>query len=196
MALARIIGLLHDIGRFPQLAGYTTFDDWNSVDHGALGVGILHNHNLLALLDSTDQKVVETAILHHNKLRLPDIEGKRRRLYTQLIRDADKLDVFRLFLDSYNASRVAEISSLPKGEDISIKVLSDLSHKENVRYEHIKNQIDWIFLRIGWLFDINFHPTFKLIMDRGYYAMLRAMLPKTNNIKKALNILDSSCRKI
>jgi hypothetical protein len=28
-------------------------------------------------------------------------------------------------------------------------------------------------------------------MDRGYYSMLRAMLPKTNNIMKALNIVDS-----
>jgi putative nucleotidyltransferase with HDIG domain len=190
-ALARIIGLLHDIGRFPQFAGYTTFDDWISVDHGALGVNILHNYNLLELLDFADQKVVEAAILHHNKVRLADLRDKRRRMYAQLIRDADKLDIFRLVIDTYNASRVAEISCLPRGEDISIKVLADLTHKENVRYEHIKNQIDWIFLRIGWLFDINFHPTLKLIMDRGYYAILRTMLPKTNNIMKALNIVDS-----
>jgi putative nucleotidyltransferase with HDIG domain len=189
--LARIIGLLHDIGRFPQFAKYTTFDDRISADHGALGVNILRDYNLLARLDFADQKVVEAAILHHNKVRLPDLGNKRCRLYAQLIRDADKLDNFQLVIDTYNAPHVAEIYCLPRGEDISIKVLADLTHKENVCYKHIKNQIDFIFLRIGWLFDINFHPTLKLIMDRGYYAMFRAMLPKTNNIMKALNIVDT-----
>ena len=191
IALAKIIGLLHDIGRFPQFAGYSTFDDRISVDHGALGVNILRDCNLLAMLDFNDRIVVETAILHHNKARLPALEFKRCRLYSQLIRDADKLDIFRIVLDTYDGSRGAEISSLPKEGDISMKVLADLINKESVRYDHIKNQIDWIFLRIGWLFDINFNATLKMIMDRGYYAMLRSMLPETNNIGKALNIVDN-----
>ena len=189
-ALAKAIGLLHDVGRFPQFAGYTTFDDRISVDHGVLGVDILREHNLLSLLDFTDRTVVETAILHHNKARLPDIKVKRCRLHVQLIRDADKLDGFRVAQDTYTGSLGAKISSFPKGDDISMKVLADLTNNECVRYHHIKNQIDWIFFWIGWLFDINFHHTLQLIMDRGYYAMLRSMLPKTNRIIQALNAVD------
>jgi putative nucleotidyltransferase with HDIG domain len=189
--LAKVIGLLHDIGRFPQFAGYTTFDDRISVDHGALGVDILSDYDLLASLDLTDRIVVETAILHHNKARLPDLADKRCHLYAQLIRDADKLDIFRVVKNTIDRPGDSEISTLPKGDDISEKVLTDVTKKEAVCKNHIKNQIDWIFFRIAWFFDINFSHTLKLIMDRGYYKMLRSMLPETDNIIKALNTIDS-----
>ena len=31
--LAKVIGLLHDIGRFEQLRVYNTYDDYKSIDH-------------------------------------------------------------------------------------------------------------------------------------------------------------------
>ena len=189
-ALAKVIGLLHDIGRFPQFAGYTTFDDRISVDHGALGVDIIRDYHLLAALDQTDQMVVETAILNHNKARLPVLEVKRCRLHAQLVRDADKLDIFRIVQQNYDRWGDPGISTLPRGDDISKKVLADVTNKVTIRKSHINNQIDWIFFRIGWLFDLNFSHTLKLIMDRGCYAMLRSMLPQTNNITTALNTID------
>ena len=57
----------------------------------------------------------------------------------------DKLDILRVVQNSFVGSRGAGISSLPKGEDISKKVLADLTNKENVRYDHIQNKIDWLF---------------------------------------------------
>ena len=41
IALARQIGLLHDIGRFRQVVQYGTFVDGASVSHAALGAKIL-----------------------------------------------------------------------------------------------------------------------------------------------------------
>ena len=39
--LSKLIGLLHDIGRFEQERIYKTFKDHESIDHGDLGVEIL-----------------------------------------------------------------------------------------------------------------------------------------------------------
>ena len=41
LKLVKLIGLLHDIGRFEQVKRYHTFIDKNSINHGELGVEIL-----------------------------------------------------------------------------------------------------------------------------------------------------------
>ena len=188
--LAKVIGLLHDIGRFPQAAHFTTFDDRISIDHGALGVSILYDNNVLARLNPSDQIVVETAVLHHNKHQLPKLENDRCYLFSKLIRDADKLDIFRVIRDNYNAAADEEESHLPGGTDISEKVLSDVTNKAIVRHVDIRSRIDRVFFWVAWLFDINFATTLRHIIDRGYYDMLRSMLPETGNIKKALDTVD------
>jgi putative nucleotidyltransferase with HDIG domain len=191
VALAKVIGLLHDVGRFLQFARYATFDDRVSVDHGVLGAAIVRENDLLAPLDPADRAVIETAILHHNKARLPELENQRCRRLAKLIRDADKLDIFRVILDSGKGSQQAEISALPGGTDVSDQVIADLCNKNLVCASHVKNQIDLIFFRIGWLLDINFGPTREMIKDRGYFAMLRSMLPETDKISTALNTVDT-----
>ena len=36
--LAKLIGLLHDIGRFEQAVRYDNYDDYDTIDHAELGV--------------------------------------------------------------------------------------------------------------------------------------------------------------
>ena len=45
--LAKLIGLLHDIGRFEQIRIYDTFSDKDSIDHANLGVKILFEDGLI-----------------------------------------------------------------------------------------------------------------------------------------------------
>lgn len=66
LALAKMIGLFHDIGRFTQFVKYRTFNDAQSENHGALGVRILHDIPLMKRLDPEDLKVLKFAIANHN----------------------------------------------------------------------------------------------------------------------------------
>ena len=45
--LAKLIALLHDIGRFEQLKIYDTFSDKDSIDHADFGVDVLFKNNLI-----------------------------------------------------------------------------------------------------------------------------------------------------
>lgn len=47
LELAKLIGLLHDIGRFEQIRIYDTFSDKDSIDHANLGVEILFKDGLI-----------------------------------------------------------------------------------------------------------------------------------------------------
>lgn len=190
-ALARAIGLLHDIGRFPQVARFATFDDRISVDHGALGAEVIRTHRLLEKLEARDRLAVESAVRLHNRERLPALADERTGRLARLIRDADKLDILRVVSEQRDAADRPAAGALPPGRDLSPEVLADITAAASVRREHIRSRIDWVFFRIGWLFDVNFDPALERILERGYYAMLKSMLPPTDNVAAALAAVEA-----
>ena len=80
--LAKVIGLLHDIGRFEQLRRFHDFRDYLTVDHAQLGVEILkENHLIRAFVE--DEKYDDTifqAISNHNKYAIADFSKCSERL--------------------------------------------------------------------------------------------------------------------
>ena len=94
--LAKVIGLLHDVGRFEQYMRYRTFVDRHSFDHGKFGANFLMRLKPIIDLNFSDQKIIQCAVTRHNKARIyPGING-RQLLHTQIIRDADKLDILHI----------------------------------------------------------------------------------------------------
>ena len=190
IALVEYIGFLHDIGRFYQMAKYSTFDDKISIDHGALGVKILRDNDILNGMDSSEKLIIETAIMFHNKAKLPFMLNKKYSLFSELVRDADKLDIFRIDRENY-LNRSSVFGKYPFGNDISDNVFNQIINKTIISNCNIQNQIDFIFLRLGWFFDINFAPTFNRILEREYYKMFRSLLPETEKISTALDTVDN-----
>ena len=98
---AWFLGLLHDIGRFEQARRYGTFIDSQSVDHAELSGDILFAEGLIehfpvAGLAGDWRLTAETAIRQHNKLSLPETLDPRTRSFSEILRDADKTDIFRV----------------------------------------------------------------------------------------------------
>lgn len=95
--LAWVIGMLHDIGRFEQLKRFHTYVDAVSIDHAMFGADLLFKEGLIDKL--VDQKelydCIEKAIRFHSLYRIPDNLCERDQMFCQIIRDADKVDIFR-----------------------------------------------------------------------------------------------------
>ena len=109
------LGLLHDIGRFEQLTQYGTFIDRDSVDHAELGADILFSDGLIESFpdaytmavtvedphtgNGDRMAIAEAAVRLHNKLALPDSLDAETMLYCKILRDADKVDIFRVLTE-------------------------------------------------------------------------------------------------
>ena len=98
--LAWFQGLLHDIGRFEQVRRYGTFFDAKSVDHAEFGADLLFREGLIERFPAEGlpegwQELSETAIRLHNKLTLPENLDPQTRVFAEILRDADKVDIFR-----------------------------------------------------------------------------------------------------
>ena len=99
VSLARIIALLHDIGRFEQLKRYDSFMP-DTMDHASYGVQVLFREGMIRRFVSEDtwDDIIEAAIAKHSDFVLEGIEDERTLLHARIIRDADKLDNCRVKL--------------------------------------------------------------------------------------------------
>lgn len=119
---AWFLGLLHDIGRFEQVRQYGTFSDAQSVDHAEFGADILFCENLIdrfptETLPEGWRDAAETAIRQHNKLALPGQLDERTRTLAQVLRDADKIDIFRVAAQNSYEERAGRSVSMMKVSD-------------------------------------------------------------------------------
>lgn len=102
-----LCGMLHDIGRFEQVRRYGSLVDAQSVDHAQLGADLLFCEGLLervvpdrAVLTPDDRGLLEKAIRNHNRFRLEEGLTARERTYCDVLRDADKVDIFRVICET------------------------------------------------------------------------------------------------
>jgi putative nucleotidyltransferase with HDIG domain len=193
LCLAKIVALFHDIGRFEQYAKYHTFVDRDSVNHALLGVQVLKKNGVLKKLDKPLQSLIMRVILYHNRFALPKKETQECLFFSKLLRDSDKLDIWRVVTHYYSSKNgkknVAIELGLPDTPWISSDVYKDLIEKKIVHVSHLKNLNDFKLLQVGWVYDINFLQTFQAIQERGYLEMIRAALPKTEKISEIFEII-------
>lgn len=112
--LAWLCGMLHDIGRFEQLRIWGTFKDSASCSHAELGLAVLDGEHTFAgrklsgsdgrlcLFSDDDEvaSVVRPSVTLHSALRLPEGLDPRIQRFCDIVRDADKIDIIRVFSES------------------------------------------------------------------------------------------------
>lgn len=161
--LAKKIGLLHDIGRFEQLKKYHSFSDKN-VDHAILGVSVLFDKQLIKNYDirEEDLEVLKKAILNHNGYDIDLNLNKRELLFSQIIRDADKLEIL------YRLS-VEDVLLKEDESDISKKVNDDFLKEKSIRTTDLEGKNDRIILFLAFSYDLNFQYSFTYLKKNKLY---------------------------
>lgn len=195
--LAFIIGLLHDIARFEQIKRYNTFDDFKSFDHGKEGVKILFKNDLIRsfIKDDKYDHIIKKTLYIHNKYRVSNDYQALEKLFSYLLRDADKIDV--LYLTTKRLKPVIVDSP------ISAAVLTDVLNKTSVRSENVNNEYDHLILVLALIYDIKFSYSFKLIKDLDYISKIATKLEFKNSsyslmfnkiIKEINNFVDEKLK--
>ena len=187
---AEIIALFHDVGRFRQYEIYHTFVDALSENHAKLGLRQIGIHKVFSGLPKNRKIFISKAIAYHNAAFLPECEDKKTLLFMKLIRDADKLDIWKVFLDYYRENRPSDaiVLGLPDKPSFSEKVIESIRMRKFAKMKDLKTLNDFKLLQVSWVFDINFIPSFRAIKNNNYIGMIEETLPKSQEITDALNI--------
>lgn len=187
--LSRAIGVLHDAGRFPQYDKFRTFRDADSVNHGLLGSRVLMDSGVLDALASLDMEILLAAVKYHNAFGLPCIGDDLLR-YVRLIRDADKLDVWRVLADHYElpgGERPEAVGQgLAESPGCSVEAVEALGSGRMVPMAIARNFNDMRLLYVSWAYDMNYPAACSTSLDRGDLRRIASGLPDEPGVNDAV----------
>jgi hypothetical protein len=199
LMLAETSALFHDIGRFSQWSRYGTFVDSESENHAALGLKVLSRHKVLERLTAAEREGVQESIRHHNQREVPGGIPPRLLFFVRLLRDADKLDVWRVVIHHAENDDVPQggflTGGVPAGVSWSPAIMADLRRQIPPEQSSVRNQNDLFLLRLGWIFDLNFAQSCRRVLERHYIERLCRQLPASRDIQDLQQRLLSYLKK-
>lgn len=191
--LAEAVSLFHDIGRFPQYAEYKTFRDADSKNHGLLGMKALVRENVLQALPDNERSLILNTVKFHNAYAIPSRQSDEEILFLKMIRDADKVDIFRVFIEYYESPEEDRASAtafgVPDIPEYSREMLSCLERKQIAAYSQIRTENDFRLMQLSWIYDLHFTVTLQLMQNKNYINRIMNKLPRTDEIQSAMTIL-------
>ena len=192
--LARIIALLHDIGRFEQVRRWNDFRDSVSVDHARLGAEILSGNGLIRkfISDPRYDDLVLTCVLRHSGYSAEDIEDENTRMHAHILRDADKLDIFRV-----RCEEPLEVIGTLTRQGIEQGMVSEdvfrtfMSHR-CIRIADRKTETDSVVMITAMIFDMHMAETFRMLRERDLPGRIfeRYVFRDAETIKKIRDEAD------
>lgn len=162
--LATLIGLLHDIARFEQYTKYNTFKDLESIDHGDFGAEILQKEIRKYVETNQYDDIIIKAVKNHNKYKIEDGLTEKEELFSQIVRDADKIDIFYESVVMFWKGKEEEVEN----SVISKNTVEQFQNFVQIKSQKIESKIDNVIKVIAFIFDLNFKPSFQILEEEDY----------------------------
>lgn len=174
--LAGLIGILHDIGRFDELKNLKRFDSVGN-DHAMFASKLLFDEGLINnFIDTSEYNVIiKKAIENHNKKSIEEGLSEKEVLHAKIIRDADKLDNYRVIKEEKIENIFPGI--VKNSEDFENSLISDNVYNSIMNEEcvDIKDRIyplDYWVCVLAFTFDICFKEALSIVKDNNYINIL------------------------
>lgn len=176
--LARMIALLHDIGRFEQLRRFDSFMP-DTMDHASYGVKVLFEKGMIRQFleeDSWDD-IIDTAIAKHSDFVLTGIQDPRILLHAKIIRDADKLDNCRVklvdSLETFMGAGAEEIGA----QKITPRVRDEALSGHSILSQDRKTLMDFWVSYVAYFYDMNFRESLDIVDENDYVRKIIGRIP-------------------
>ncbi len=177
---AWFFGLLHDIGRFEQVKRFGTFVDSQSVDHAELGADLLFGEGLIRRfpgggLPADWTAMAEPVVRLHNKLSLPETLDDRTRRFAEILRDADKTDIFRVIASIPFEERIGSSKgSFAETGAASPEVMTCVAEHRCVPRQLRHSQFEGRIAHCCMAFELVLEISRRTVKEEGWLSMLLA----------------------
>ena len=188
--LAEAVAICHDVGRFPQYQRFRTFNDATSMNHGVLAVQTLNEQGVLRSLPAEERNLLLQAVALHNVFQLPQDLAPELDCLVRLIRDADKLDIWRVLIEYCTASDDQRASAvtweLPATRECSDAAIAEVAAGRMVHRSLLRTADDFKLLQLSWVYDLNFCESFAILAEADYIETLARLLPEQSACEPAV----------
>lgn len=193
--LAWLLGMLHDVGRFEQLRQYGTFSDAESIDHAHFAIEILFNQERLAdyieitpdmgnvlnhaenfagkhLECNEDIFIIYKAIWNHSAYRVEDGLNARTRMFCDILRDGDKVDILKVNQDV----PMEVIYDVTAGElrqaEVTEAVMGQFFERHAILRSTKRTCVDNIVGHAALVFELVYPESRRAVDEQGYLHKL------------------------
>lgn len=186
--LAWLCGMLHDIGRFEQIKNYGTFIDADSVDHALYGAEILFDEGKIQdYIDKPSEDscaFLRKVISCHSAYRVPKEYDERTRMFADILRDADKIDILKVNVEV----PLEEIYNITTEElmyaEVTKEVMESFSEERAILRTLKKTPVDHVVGHISLVYELVYPLSIRIVSEQGYLDRLMnfpSKNPKTLN---------------
>ena len=176
--LAWLLGMLHDVGRFEQLRQYGTFSDADSIDHALLGADILFGKEADQgrirdyLEDAAEDVRMQTVIRSHSAYRLPEKLDERTKLFCNILRDADKIDILKVNVDVPLEAIYDATTSELRSCVVTDTVMQAYFEEHAILRSLKRAPVDHIVSHIALVYELVFPMSILIVQQQGYLDKL------------------------
>lgn len=181
--LAKLIGLLHDIGRFEQLKRYNSFHP-GTMNHAKYGAELLFEEGMIRqfVKEDTWDDIIRIAIDRHSDFAIEGVTDERTLLHAKIIRDADKLDNCRVKLEEKIETMLGlspeEAGTYPVSDEVWQYCLDKKSILASVR----RTPADYWVSYVAYFYDIYFKETMQIILEENYISRIIQRIPYSDPV--------------
>lgn len=223
--LAWLIGMLHDIGRFEQLKNYGTFSDAESIDHAHYGVELLFEDGLIekfasenaakdlkgtkdlketAVKSESEEKetkeiseldILRTAIWNHSAYRVEEGLTDRVKMFCNIIRDADKIDILKVNYDVTLEVIYDVTTEELKNSGVTDEVMKAFMEHHAVLRSLKKTPIDNLVGHAALVFELVYNESFKIVKEQGYIEKMLSYVSDNQDTVKKFEIMRNDMNK-
>lgn len=207
-------GMLHDIGRFEQIRQYKTFNDAVSVNHAMLSADLLFVEGLIKKFlpelpkgidyvgntldeekkNKNDLEILDYSIRVHNRYRIPENMTKREEAFSNILRDADKIDILRVNYET-GVEKIYDVTTAELvNACVTDEVMEDFRREHSVLRSLKRTPVDHIVGHISLIFELIYEESIRAVVEQGYLDKLlnfESENPKTveafKEIKEIMN---------
>ena len=197
--LTEIAALFHDAGRFEQFARHGTFNDRASCNHARMGVTVLLRDGLLEGLDPAERRVVLGAVFLHNVRALPPRLREPLGAVTRAVRDADKLDIYPVMLSHLDGDKpldpVVCMGVQRSPGRYSDAIVNQLEREQLANYSDMRFENDFRLLLLGWVFDLNYATSRRILDQSGQLERVFRELPQDDRLLAVRKRIEANLRR-
>ena len=153
------------------------------------------------LVSEAQKESILKAVLYHNRRDLPEDMDSLTEVASHAVRDADKLDIFRVLEDQVahtdwrGDSRAfwnLAVSALPNPV-----VVECIEKGQPVDYQNIKSLSDFVLIQVGWMISgLHFATSRRLCRERNHLAYRRDFLHQLTDSPAIDRVCDLAAEKL
>ena len=131
--------------------------------------------------DAATRDAVLKAVLYHNRREIPDGLDALTEACSHTVRDADKLDIFRVLEDQIEHTDWRSDSrafwNLRTDAAPSPVVVDCIAKRLPVDYQEIKSLADFVLIQVGWMLSgLHYATARRICRERGHLEFRRRFL--------------------